>query len=133
MGRSRVVAIPGENVEVVFQGLDQKTAATLTSPGRLETATNVEFDKSGQLNKRRGYQEIESGTGADGESIPTVLHRLALLDDELVVLSDTTCWALGARSEALQTGDRGLVARGPSLVGGVSVVDVYSTHDSEEV
>ncbi len=125
--------LPGENVEVVFAGLDQKTASPLTAPGELETADNIEFDKSGQLNKRRGYQDIESDTAADGDTMPAVFHRVVVGErDEVLVISDASCWSLEAQSERLQTGPRGFVDRGPAIVGGVSVVEVYTSPDSED-
>lgn len=126
--------IPGENVEVVFSGMDQKTSHALQTPGSLERAHNVEMDKAGQLSKRRGYQDIESDTGADGVSLPAVFGRLIVAGDELLVLSVSSAWSLASRSEALQSqaGSRAMIERGPALMGGLSVVNITTGEDASE-
>jgi|TARA_S200002703_G_scaffold159483_1_gene173122 hypothetical protein len=123
--------LAAENVEIVFEGLDQKTASALTAPGKLERAQNVEFDKAGQLNKRVGYQHI-SATAADGVGLSAINHRLALAQDELLVLSGYYGFALASVGESLQTGSRGLVLRGVMLGGSLSFDDVATGADVAE-
>ena len=123
--------IPGENVEVLFSGLDQKTSSVLTAPGKLERAENIEFDKAGELNKRAGYQAI-SNTATDGLATNAVRHRLVLAHGELVVLTGTLGFACGDVAETLQSGTRALVRRSVASGGGLSFEDIVTGPDRAE-
>lgn len=122
--------IPSENVEVLLAGLDQKTSAKITTPGRLERARNVEFDKQGELSKRVGYLMLET-TQVDGVTVPDILARLAVDGDELLVFSQTYAFALVDPTEGLQSATRGLVQRGPVSFGNVSTFSVVVSMDME--
>lgn len=125
------MAIPGENVEIVLQGLDQKTSAKLTAPGRLERARNVQFDKSGQLDKRAGYNQVEN-TQVDGAGFPAHTSRLFVDHDELVLLSPVFGYAMADPGETLQSGTRSLVRRGIVSSGNVSSFSVVVGTDTED-
>lgn len=106
-----------QNIEIVLGGLDQKAGPLTRSPGALEQAINVEFDKLGQLNKRRGYQLVDidntvnSTLGSDD-----LMAHLAVLDGELVIFSRSNVIGLGSR-ESLLRGEDALVYRGPANMG----------------
>lgn len=122
--------IPSENVEVVLQGLDQKTSAELTAPGKLERARNVFFDKTGRLDKRNGYGQLEN-TQVDGESLPAHNARLMLDGDELLLLSPALAYAIHDPTEGLQSTTRAAVLRGLVGSGSVSTFTVVVGTDSE--
>lgn len=120
-----------ENVELVLEGLDQKTSSKLVAPGRLEIADNVQFSKTGQLDKRRGYQTLEQ-TQIDGVVLPDVLARLAVDGDELLVFSQTYAFAMLDPGEAMQgTVVRAMVRRGFVSFGNVSTFTVAVSTDTE--
>lgn len=124
--------IPGENVEIVLSGLDQKTSAKLTAPGKVERARNVQFDKAGQLDKRDGYLMLEN-TQADAASLPAHNARLAQAGDELLLLSPVYAFAMHDASEGLQSTTRAMVRRGLVSSGTVSAFSVVVGTDSEEL
>lgn len=125
--------IPSQPVEVVLQGLDQKTSAKLTAPGKLDRAENVAFDKAGQLDKRDGYLMLEN-TQADATSLPAHNARLVVTRGELLVLSPVFAFAVHTADEVLQaTTTRAAVRRGLIGSGNVSSFAVVVGTDSEEV
>ena len=50
-------------------GIDQKTSDGTAKPGALESTSNSWFDKSGNINKRKGFSEISNAKGYDPASI----------------------------------------------------------------
>lgn len=76
-----------QTIEIVFEGLEQKTGSITTKPGRLRTAENVEFDKHGVLNKRRGYELIPMDTAVDDETfdVENRFMSVATHDGNLVI------------------------------------------------
>lgn len=124
--------IPGENVEIVLNGLDQKTSAKLTAPGKLERARNVQFDKAGQLDKRDGYLMLEN-TQVDGAGLPAHNARLAQLGDELLLLSPVYAYAMHDPDEGLQSTTRAMKRRGLISSGTASTFTVFVGTDSEEL
>jgi hypothetical protein len=124
--------IPSENVEIVLQGLDQKTATKLVAPGRLERALNVQFDKAGQLDKRTGYTAL-AALQADGVGLPNVMSRFVRDGDALVVLSTSRAFALHDADEGLQSSDRAMTSRGWVSSGNISKLTIAVSTDSEDV
>ena len=120
-----------QSAEIVLQGLDQKTSAKMTAPGKLERARNVQFDKSGQLDKRAGYNQLEL-TQADSAVIPAHIARLVLDRDELLMLSTTYAFALHDPAETLQSSTRSMVRRGLVGSGSVSSFSVVVGTDVED-
>ncbi len=118
-------------VEVVLAGLDQKTAAKLQAPGKLERAENVEYDKAGELAKRAGYLMLETSQ-ADSVAMPVIASRVALDGDELLVMSTGLAFAMEDPNEALQTDTFALKLRGVVGRGAVSTFDVITSPDAEE-
>lgn len=52
-------------------GIDQKTSDGTAKPGALESTSNSWFDKSGNINKRKGFSEISNARGYDPVNGPT--------------------------------------------------------------
>lgn len=124
--------LPGENVEIVFQGLDQKTSAKLTAPGKLQRAENVFFDKAGQLDKRDGYNQLEN-TQADATGMPAHIARVATAQDELVMLTPVYAYAAATSDEVLQSSTRSMVRRCLIGSGTVSSFTVVVGTDTEDL
>lgn len=101
-------------VEIVPEGLDQKTDAQQRIPGKLERAINIEFDKTGALNMRRGYQRAALGTaiGAPAGIVDEVFLNAGTYDDELLLFGYDYLYALGSRASTLG-GTRRYIYRGP--------------------
>lgn len=107
-----------QSVEIVLGGLDQKSGPLTRGSGSLERAVNVEFDKLGQLNKRRGYQFVDTLTDVVGApaSPDGVMAHLATLRGELVIFTRCYVAALASR-ESLLRGEDAVVYRGPNGMG----------------
>lgn len=104
-----------EVIEIVFKGLGQKTDSKVLEAGELTAAKNVEFDKAGTLNKRRGYERYAfgnaSGTiGAFGETMDAQAMRVVSFGDELLVFAAGNLWSIGSKTRDLDT--RAAVLRG---------------------
>jgi hypothetical protein len=116
-----------EVVEILFEGLDQKTDGKVLKAGKLTRAVNVEFDKAGALNKRRGFLRYQfSGAGqigALGETMETQAIRVAVYRDELLVFGVRWLWSVASKTSSLD-GSRAAVKRGPLSPGNLRVLDV---------
>lgn len=123
------------DVEVVFEGLGQKTSTRTKAPGRLRTAQNVVFDKSGELNKRRGYTRVDMDDGTD-EVLNNALEGLFLnvgtFRDRLFVYGAEFLYDVASLSGSLD-GTAFVVRRGPVLRGQYSVQHVVSSSSGTEV
>ncbi len=106
--------------EIVLDGLDQKTSAPMRSPGKLERAINVEYDKTGAINKRLGYQFVDLSNTVNLFDDDAVFCAVANHAGELVVFSYDHVCALGSRDSALR-GTDALVYRGPNNRGACSL------------
>lgn len=82
------------DIELVLEGLEQKTDAKLTTPGKLIRATNVEFDKHGELNKRAGYTAPPIGSDIMGAMADRVFHRVGTYKDELLIFAHDHVYAV---------------------------------------
>lgn len=111
-----------EPVQIVLEGLDQKTDHKLRAPGKLASAINVEFDKVGALNKRRGYRRVTTSVTAHGQTPEAVFTSVATYNGELVLIGQEYVYAIGSISAALDGGS--LVRRGPVLRGSYRVRDI---------
>ena len=125
-----------QTIDVLFEGLQQKQDRRSTIPGRLERCDNVEFDKTGALNKARGYMRVEvAGTAFAGTGFTTTveveptLMRLATFRDELVVFGMERMYALASREVDII--DNGLVFRGPTFRGAARILPVHVAAISE--
>lgn len=107
-----------QNVEVPFGALDQKSSPLVSANGALEHAINVEFDKVGVLNKRRGYQFVDTTEvvskldDVDDVVIAVTTHR-----NELLVVTYDRVLALGSKDMALMpsgASPAAFVYRGPN-------------------
>lgn len=107
------MAVEFKPVEVVLEGLDQKTSHVARTPGKLEHAINVEYDKTGAINKRLGYQYVDLSNTVNLFDDDEVFIGLSTFRGELVVFSYDHLCALGSRDAALRGADS-LVYRGPN-------------------
>lgn len=102
------------NVPVMLAGLAQKDGPLTKAPGALEKAINVEFDKQGRLNKRRGYQFVDVGQTVNVfDDDDAVMQHLAVRQNELLVITHSYVASLGSPDEAMR-GTDSLVYRGPN-------------------
>ena len=109
-----------ENYELVFEGLDQKTDHRLLKAGRLTRAENVEFDKGGILNKRRGFLRYRfdgsTQVGAFDFTMEPNAFRVATYEDELLIFGVGWLWSIGSKTSDLD--GRAAVRRGRLSPGG---------------
>lgn len=104
-----------ETKELLLQGLDQKTDAKSTIPGKLITADNIEFDKQGILNRRRGFK-LPSLSEVLGLSTEIQFSRLGVFQDEMVFIGYNYLYSMADPDAGLGSGvdvvRRGTVPRG---------------------
>lgn len=120
-----------QTISITLGGLDQKVGPLSRAPGALERAVNVEFDKTGQLNKRRGYQFVDMGEHVGAFTNDEVLSHLAVLRGELVIFTRGYIAGLGSREGALR-GEDTIVYRGPNNCGACSSGFVSVSRLSDE-
>lgn len=109
-------------VQIVLEGLDQKTDHKLRAPGKLASAINVEFDKVGSLNKRRGYRRVSTSVTTHGQTPESIFTSVAVYQGELAVLGEEYVYALGAATAIVDGAS--LIRRGPVLRGCYRVRDI---------
>jgi hypothetical protein len=118
-----------EPVEVVLEGLSQKDDKKATTPGRLRSALNVEFDKTHALNKRRGFERVDIGTDTKGFSTELAFVSVATYRQELVVYGRHDLYAVLAIDADVS--DASVVRRGPTLCGNYRTHHVFSSAITE--
>lgn len=124
--------MPFDRIEVVLDGLDQKTSAPMQVPGKLVRAINCEYDKTGAINKRRGYQLVPLDNTVNLFDDDAVFCSVAVLRGELVVFSYDYVCALASRDSALRGSDA-LVYRGPCNRGAFKLHYVGTSRLSNEI
>lgn len=121
-----------QTVEVALEGLDQKTDALKVMPGPLLRADNVEFDKYGRLNKRKGYQTVSTAGGTvTGQTLDSLFQAVLNFRGELVVLGVTKVWAIASPDNSITVSNRAWVERGPACRGAIRFAEVATSGDSE--
>jgi hypothetical protein len=126
------MALEFKPIEIVLDGLDQKTAALMQVPGKLVRAVNVEYDKTGAINKRLGYQFVNLSNTVNLFDDDAVFCSVAVLRDELVVFSYDHVCSLGSRDSELRGADS-LVYRGPCPRGAGRLQYVGTARISNEI
>jgi len=113
--------LEAQTLEIPFSGLDEKKAAIVRSPGMLQRARNVEFDKTGILNKRRGYQFV--GVSQVVSSLPDdlVFTSCTTFRGELVLFSHNHVVGLISADGVVRTSNDTLIYRGPCNRGALKV------------
>lgn len=99
-------------IDIMLGGLAQKNAPLTKTPGSLERAVNVEFDKAGRLNKRRGYQFVDVTQTVNRFDDDAVMQHLAVRKNELLVITYSYVAALGSKDADMRGTDT-LIYRGP--------------------
>ncbi len=121
-----------QTVEIPLTGLNQKVARLLRGPGTFDLVINGEYAKDGgRINKRRGYQFVDSQAVVGGSDADAVMTHCTTLRDELVIFTIDTVLGLGDRGAALR-GEDALVFRGPSNRGAARMEFVAQSRMSEE-
>ncbi len=120
--------LPTQTVEIpLSSGLDQKTGELKRAPGTLLRAINVETDKVGRINKRRGYQFVNPANLVISRvANDVVMLACATLRQELVIYAYDTILALGSRNSTLR-GEDAVVYRGPSNRGNGKLVYISTS------
>lgn len=122
--------LPDQPVVINVAGLSQKVDPKARVQGTLEVADNVEFEKAGTLNKRRGYRYIDTSSGdINDNASPTLFSAVAQYRDELVMLSDDL-WSVV--SPIREVDSTSIVRRGPLPRGGYRVRAVIGDGVGEE-
>lgn len=102
-----------QNFEIMFEGLAQKTSDRTIKAGALTRAQNVEFDKNGQLNKRRGYRRYRfdgaAQIGAVNRTMESQAFRVTTFKDELLIMGHWL-WAIVDKNSGVD--GRAAVRRG---------------------
>ena len=125
-----------ERVEVDFQGLAEHLDPRKRPVGTLAVSQNVQYAKTGAINKRRGYLRVTQtadvlGDGIDPEQCEW--QRVATYRGELVVIGHTVMYGLVNRTTAVSGGQlalRGPVARCNITTNMVSAASLTATRDS---
>lgn len=117
--------IDWQTVEVVLEGLSQKDDKKATTPGKLRTALNVEFDKTHSLNKRRGFVRIPFEELVHDEQYELLYAAVATYQQELVVYGLDNLNSVVARTADVS--GAAMVRRGPTMRGNYRVHDVYAS------
>ena len=121
-------ALPTQLVEIpLSSGLDQKTGELKRAPGTLLRAINVETDKVGRINKRRGYQHVNvSDLVVARFANDVVLTSCTTLRNELVIYAYDTVLALGSRESQLR-GEDAVIYRGPTNRGNGKLIYISTS------
>lgn len=126
------MALEFQSVEVVLRGLQQKADDKTRPPDMLTRAVNVEFDKDGALNKRRGYQHVDVANTVNLFDDDEVMLHVATRKDELVVVTYDYVVGLGSRNSTMRGGDA-FVYRGPNNRGHVRLGHVSTSRISRAI
>jgi hypothetical protein len=104
----------------------QKHDGITRPPDMLEYGINIEFDKDGILNTRRGYQFVDLRETVNRADDDDVFCAVTTYRDELVVFSYDYVEALGSKDAQLR-GEDALVYRGPSNRGAAKLEHVSTS------
>lgn len=118
------------DVEVVLEGLDQKTSRRTKTPGKLKEAINVEFSKSGDLNKRRGYERVDVSTDVTGAGSEAVFFTVATYRQELVLYGSEYMSSVVAIDPDVSSAS--VVRRGPTMAGSYRIHQVFASPIGED-
>lgn len=119
-----------QTVEVLLEGLSQKDDKKTSTPGKLRTAINVEFDKSGTLNKRRGYTRVPTESLVGGGTAETLYATVATYQQELVLYGLDNIGSVAAGSAIVDGAS--VVRRGPTMRGNYRIHPVFASPLAEE-
>jgi len=122
--------LPDQLITINVSGLSQKIDPKARPHGSLERADNVEFEKAGTLNKRRGYRVVDISAGdIHGTLPPELFSAVAQHRDELVMISDDL-WSVVSPTSGVD--GTSVVRRGPMPRGGYRVRAIIGADVSEE-
>lgn len=116
-------------VQIVLTGLDEKSDVKLRVPGKLDEALNVEADKQGALNKRRGYRRVVLDE-IHGDGLESVFCNVAPFRGELLLYGSEYLYSVVGITTEITQGT--IASRGPVLRGNCGVRHITSSSISEE-
>lgn len=121
-----------QTIEIPLGGLEQKQSSLTRVPGSLHRAINVVFDKTGMLNKRRGYRyvDIEEAVRPVDLGLESRFTSCSTFRDELVLFGRSVVIAVVSPTGGIRTDDT-VVYRGPCQRGALRVEYYTSGSPSE--
>jgi hypothetical protein len=121
-------------IPITLGGLDQKASSLTRAPGKLEHAINVEFDKTGRLNKRRGYQLVDTSAAVNRWDDDAIMLHVTTHRNELLVVTYDYVMGMASKDEAM-TQDGAVTAafvyRGPNNRGSCRLHYVSTSRTSQ--
>jgi hypothetical protein len=130
-----MMPLQNETIDIIFEGLDEKSDPKVIKAGKLVRAQNVEFDKTGALNKRRGFLRYSFSGGSQiaalGQQMETQAIRVATYNDELLIFGVGWLWSIASR-DSLTGNDDHAVKRGRLSPGNLRVVHVATASEGQE-
>lgn len=101
-----------DTVDVVLEGLDEKTDRASVATSNLVVAENVVYEP-GRMDKRRGYQRLQLVDDVEGGIIDplNLFLNVATVEDELLLLGYDQLYSMGSVDDAID--GAGLILRGP--------------------
>lgn len=112
-------------VEILFEGLSQKTDEKLRASGRLDVIQNLEFDKDKALNKRRGYRRVPLSQTTHGVVFETVFSEITTFNGSLVLFGEEYIYSVVSVDGVVD--GAAISQRGPSIRGSYRVRDIASS------
>jgi hypothetical protein len=108
------------------QGLSEKTARLFRKPGTLRAAHNVEFDREGALNKRRGYTRVTLTQEVTDRTCDQVFVGLCMFGGSLIILGLDNVYEMASIDADINGQTDTIVERGPHLRGHLKIRQVVS-------
>ena len=109
------------NVEVTLGGLDQKTAAPLSAPGKVVALENGRFSRRGAIDKSAGHSALP--TAIQGGGSLSAVAQLSQHDGELLAIDGSTLYGFSEAAGAWVSRGRvseALVERDPVMRSGTN-------------
>lgn len=127
-----MMPLPTQSIEVSLAGgLDQKTGELKRAPGHLERAINVETDKIGRLNKRKGYRLVSMDDAFTSYDRDVIMQHLATRRGELVVISYDNIISLGSQGSNMN-GSVAASYRGPCNRGNGRLIHISTSRTTRD-
>lgn len=120
-----------QKVEIAIRGLAEKEGALARAPGTLRRALNVEFDKAGELNKRRGYRRVGTSVDLQGNTMERVFCGVMTYGTELLLYGHEFLYTVS--SERGEVDGASCIRRGPVLRGNYTTQHIVSSSLGSEV
>jgi hypothetical protein len=108
----------------LVRGVDEKSDTKVAQPPSLLQAINVEVDKTGKIQKRRGFMRVDTNDEVfNSGDTERVFHHITTYDGELVMFGYDYLYADVSKDASVQT-SKSTVLRGRLIRSTVDVIDV---------